>query len=104
MAKQVEEVKMKKHVAKAKTPNYSLYNNLNQSVSKDTQTVSNKKLIKPIMHSIGLTHRDSNPVANNSKNEKQFNKVLNKMGVSKLGYQLANLQGLAANISKHTVL
>lgn len=104
MAKQVEEVKVKKHVAKAKVPNYSLYSNLNPNVSTDTQTVSNKKLIKPIMHSIGLVMSKSEPVANNSKNEKQFSKVLAKSGQSKLGYQLANLQGLSANISKYTVL
>ncbi len=104
MAKQVEEPKMKKHVAKAKTPNYSLYSNLSDKANHSTQTVSNKKLIKPIMHSIGLTHMNSEPIPNNSKNEKQFNKLLTKMGVSKLGYQLANLQGLAASISKHTYL
>ena len=102
MAKQVEEVKEKKNVAKAKTPNYSLYSNLNPNVSADTQTVSNKKLIKPIMHSIGMVLGHSNPVPNNSHNEKQFNKVLTKLGVSKLGYQLQH--NFMANVSKQTVL
>lgn len=102
MAKQVVEVKEKKHVAKAKTPNFSLFSNLNANVNVDTQTVSNKKLIKPIMHSIGLVHKNSEPVPNNSKNEKQFNKMLTKMGVSKMGYQLQHK--FMESVSKQTVL
>jgi hypothetical protein len=102
MTKQVEVKEKKAHVAKVKEGNYSLFSNLNPNVSADTQTVSNKKLMKPILHSIGLTLGYSEPVPNNSKNEKQFNKVLNKLGVSKMGYQLQH--NFMASVSKQTVL
>ena len=103
MTKIIEVKEKKAHVAKAKVPNYSLYNNLNPNVSVDTQTVSNKKLIKPLMHSIGLVFGKSNPIPNNGKNEKQFTKLLNQNKISKLQYML-NPDGFMANVSKQTVL
>lgn len=103
MAKQVEEVKVKKaHVAKPKEVNYSLFSNLNPNVDAAIQTVSNKKLIKPILHSIGLTLGNSVPVPNNSKNEKQFNKLLAQMGLSAFGYSVKH--NFMANVSKQTIL
>jgi hypothetical protein len=103
MSKQVEEPKMKKHVAKPRTPNYSEFDNRSLKADKATQTVSNKRLIKPILHSVGLTLGKSNPVAHNSANEAQFTKLLKDRKVSKLQYML-NPDGFMASVSKQSVL
>jgi len=103
MAKQVETLVKKAHVAKAKTPNFSLFSNISDKANASTQTVSNKKLIKPLMHSVGLVFGKSNPVAHNSKNEKQFQKLLNDKKISKLQYML-HPEGFMASVSKQTLL
>lgn len=60
---------MKVYKAKKKEGDFSLYSNLNPNVDKNTQTVSRKKLIKGIMHSVGFGgHKLADPIEAYSEN------------------------------------
>lgn len=69
---------MATQVKKTQQSDYSQYTNISDKANASTQTVSNKNLIKPILHSVGLTMGKSQPILTNNANSKLYDKLLRK--------------------------
>lgn len=95
---------MKQQVTKKQHTNLSDFSNINTNVDMKTQTHSDKKLIKPILHSVGLTLGKSNPVVNHSGNQHILAKLANKNGVSVDVYKHYHDHPFMQHVTKQSVL
>ena len=95
---------MKNKPVKKQQINLSDFTNINPNVDSKTQTYSDKKLIKPILHSVGLTMGKSNPIIHHSANHTLLVKAAKKTGFSVDAYKAYHDHPFMQHVTKQTVL
>lgn len=93
---------MKEKVKKQEV-HLSQFTNISSKADEKTQTHSSKKLIKAVLHSVGLSLGKSDPIPHHTKNDALFTKLLKKAGKSKANYYMQE-QPFMQYVTKQTVL